>query len=60
MPPDPEESDGNELLRLLLSEPMLLREFVEIHKELMRNPWFRVQFFFTPWLQRIQRWLGWG
>lgn len=55
---DPKESDENELLRFLLSEPMLLREFVEIHNRAMRNPWFRIQYLLAlPW-HRIKRWLG--
>ena len=60
MSPDPKESDENELLRLLLSEPMLLREFVEIHNRAMRNPWFRIQYFLALRWRRIQRWLGRG
>jgi hypothetical protein len=60
MSPDPKESDENELLQFLLSEPMLLREFVEIHNRAMRNPWFRIQYFFALRWHRIKRWLGWG
>jgi hypothetical protein len=60
MPSDPEEHDGNGLLRILLSEPMLLREFVEIHNRAMRNPWLRIQYFLALRWRRIQRWLGWG
>jgi hypothetical protein len=60
MGPDRKESDENELLRFLLSEPMLLREFVEIHNRAMRNPWLRMQYFVAFRWRKIQRWLGWG
>ena len=58
MSPDRKESDENELLQFLLSEPMLLREFVEIHNRAMRNPWLRIQYFLALRWHRIKRWLG--
>ena len=60
MSPEPEESDENELLQFLLSEPMRLREFIEIHNRAMRNPWFRIQYLLALQWHRIKRWWGWG
>lgn len=41
----------------LVSDPMIAREVLDIHKKLMRNPLFRVRFSLALAWQRIWDWL---
>ena len=50
------DDDYQELADLFRTDPMLAREFLDIHDELMRSPWFRIRFFVALWRQRIRRW----
>jgi hypothetical protein len=54
-----DEDDFRKAMDVLRSDPMFVREFLEIHEELMRDPWFRVRYFLARWSQKMRRWWCW-
>lgn len=55
--PEKKYEDGyEEAMKLLRPEPMRVREFLEVHQQLMRNPWFRARFVVALWCEKLGRW----
>jgi hypothetical protein len=54
-----DENDFRKAMDVLRSAPMFVWEFLVIHEELMRDPWFRPRYFLARWSQKMRRWWCW-